>query len=37
MATFFIFVVIPGQFSGEHLYDHWYSGYKVYGKIIAGV
>ena len=23
---FFIFVVIPGQYSGEHLKDHWSSG-----------
>ena len=26
MATFFIFVVITGQYSGERLKDYWFSG-----------
>ena len=27
LATFFIFVVIPGQYTGAHLKDHWSSGF----------
>ena len=28
MATFFIVVVLPGQYSGERLQDHWSSGFE---------